>query len=78
MHRVMKFNQEVYLVLYVDTKTELRKKITSKKKKCKLINTAFRKTMENVRKHRDTEIATTEAKMNYLVLKPNYHKTNFF
>ena len=28
----MKFNQEVYLVLYVDTKTELRKKITSKKK----------------------------------------------
>ena len=28
--------------------------------------------MENVRKHRDTEIATTEAKMNYLVLKPNY------
>ena len=74
----MKFNQDVYLVLYIDTKTELRKKKNFKIKNFKLINTAFRKAMGNVRKHRDTEIVTTEAKMNYLMLKPNYHKTNFF
>ena len=41
----------------------------------KLINNAvFGKAMENVRKHRDIELATTEGKRNYLVLVPNYQK----
>ena len=39
----------------------------------KLINNAvFGKAMENVRKHRDIKLATTEGKRNYLVLVPNY------
>ena len=45
----------------------------------KLINNAvFGKTMENVRKHRDIKLVTTERRRNYLVLKPNYHTTKFF
>ena len=41
-------------------------------------NSVFRKTMENVRKHRDIKLVTTERRRNYLVLEPNYHTTKFF
>ena len=41
-------------------------------------NAVFRKTMENVRKHSDIKLVTTERRRNYLVLEPNYHTTNFF
>ena len=34
--------------------------------------------MENLRKHRDVELAVTEARKNYLVSEPNYHITIFF
>ena len=34
--------------------------------------------MENVRKHRNIKLITTERKRNYLVSEPNYHTTNFF
>ena len=34
--------------------------------------------MENVRKHRDIEIVTAEARRNYLVSKANNHTTKFF
>ena len=40
-------------------------------------NAGFRKTMENVRKHRDIKLATTN-KRNYLVSEPNYHTTKWF
>ena len=36
------------------------------------------KTMENVRKHRDIKLDTTERRRNYLVSEPNYHTTKFF
>ena len=41
-------------------------------------NAVFGKTMENVTKHRDTTIVTTERRRNYLVSEPNYHTTKFF
>ena len=41
-------------------------------------NAAFVETMENVRKHRDIRLVTTERRRNYLVLEPNYHTTKFF
>ena len=41
-------------------------------------NAIFEKTMENVRKHRDIKLVTTEVKKNYLVLELNYHTTNLF
>ena len=41
-------------------------------------NAVFGKTMENVRKHRDIKLVTTERRRNYLVSKPNYLTTKFF
>ena len=40
--------------------------------------TVFRKTMENVRKNRIMKLLTTERRINYLILEPNYHTTMFF
>ena len=41
-------------------------------------NVVFGKTMENMRKHRDIKLVTTERRKNYLVSEPNYHTTKFF
>ena len=41
-------------------------------------NSAFGKTMENVRKHRDIKLVTTNKRKNQLVLEPNYHTTKWF
>ena len=43
------------------------------KKIFKLMNHVFYgKTMENVRKHRDIKLVTTERRRNYLVSEPDY------
>ena len=34
--------------------------------------------MENVRKHRDIKLVTTEKRRNYLVSEPNYQSAKFF
>ena len=41
-------------------------------------NSVFGKTMENVRKHRDIKLVTTDKKRNQLVSEPNYHTTKWF
>ena len=41
-------------------------------------NAVFGKTMENVRKHRDIKLVTTERRRNYLVSEPNYQTKKFF
>ena len=41
-------------------------------------NVVFEETKENVRKHRNIRLATTERRRNYLVSGPNYHTTKFF
>ena len=41
-------------------------------------NAVFGKTMENVRKHRDNKLATTNKGRNRLVSEPNYHTTRWF
>ena len=38
----------------------------------------FAKTMENVRKHKNIKLVTTERRRNYLVSEPNYYTTKFF
>ena len=44
----------------------------------KLMNNAvFGKTMENIRKHRNIKLVTTDKKRNKLVSEPNYHAMNY-
>ena len=41
-------------------------------------NTFFGKTMENIRKHRDNKLVTTDQRRNQLASEPNYHRTKYF
>ena len=41
-------------------------------------NSVFEKAIENVRKHRDIKLLTTERRRNYLMSEPNYHTKKFF
>ena len=41
-------------------------------------NSVFGKTMENVRKHRDIELVTTDKRRNQLGSEPTYHTTKYF
>ena len=76
IHRVIEFNQEAWLKPYIDRNTELRKEAKNdfEKDPFKLMNNSvFGKTMENIRKHRDTKLVTTDKKRSKLVSEPNYH-----
>ena len=82
VHKVIKFNQNVWLKPYIDMNTDLRKKAKNYFEKYiffKLMNnTIFGKTMKNVRKHRNIKLVTTERRRKYLASEPNYHTTKFF
>ena len=41
-------------------------------------NAVFRKSIENVRTHKDIKLLTVEARRNYLVSEPNYHTAKVF
>ena len=73
VHRVIQFNQEAWLM-----NTELRKQAKNDFEKdfFKLMNNpVFGKAMENVRKHRDIKLVTTDKRRNQLLSEPNYHAT---
>ena len=74
VYRIIEFNQKELLKPYIDMNTELRKlaKDDFEKDLFKLMNNAvFGKTMENIRKHRDIKLVTTDKKRNKLVSEPN-------
>ena len=75
------FNQIAWLKPYIDINTGLRKEAKNEfeKDSFKLMNNSvFGKTIENVRKHRDINLVTTDEKRNNLVSVPNYHTTKCF
>ena len=81
VNRVIQFYQKAWLKPYMDMNTKLRKKTKNDFKKdfFKLMNNAvFGKTMENLRKHRDYKLVTTDERRNQLVSEPNYHLTKWF
>ena len=64
---------------YIDMNTELRKlaKNDFEKYLFKLMNNSvFGKTIENIRKHRDIKLVTTDKKRSKLASEPNYHTIN--
>ena len=78
---MVQFNQKSWLKPYIDMNTELRKQAKNDFEKdfFKLIdNSVFGKTMENVRKHRDIKLVTTDKRRSQLVSEPNYHTTKWF
>ena len=80
VHRIIEFNQEAWLKPYIDMNTELRKlaKDDFEKDLFKLMNNAvFGKPMENVRKHIDIKLLTTDKKGSKLVSEPNYHPISY-
>ena len=67
MHKVMQFNQKVWLKLYI-TNTKLRTKAKNEAFFKLMNNGVFRRTMGKVRKHRDIKLVIADKRRNYLVL----------
>ena len=78
LHRIIQFDQEAWLKLYIDMNTDLRKdaKNDFEKDFFKLMNNSvFGKTMENVRNHRDIKLVTSDKRRSILASEPNYHSS---
>ena len=75
IHRAIEFDQSPWLKTYIDFNTQLRTAATNDFEKdfFKLMNDlVFGKTMENIRKHRNIKLVTTEEKYLRMVMKPNF------
>ena len=75
IHQGIEFDQLPWLKTYIDFNTQLRTAATNDFEKdfFKLMNIpVFGKTMENIRKHRNIKLVTTEEKYLRTVMKPNF------
>ena len=80
VHRVIEFRQEAWLKPYIDLNSKLRKhaKNDFEKEFFKLMNnSAYGKTLENLRNHRDIRVVTTDKRRSILASEPNYHSTKY-
>ena len=81
IHRAIEFDQLPWLKTYIDFNTQLRRAATNDFEKdfFKLINNSvFGKTTENIRKHRNIKLVTTEEKYLHMVMKPNFESGVLF
>ena len=63
----------------MNTKLRAEAKNDFEKDFLKLMNNlVYRKTMENVKKHRDIKVVTTDKRRSRLVSEPNYHTRKYF
>ena len=75
IHRAIEFDQSPWLKTYIDFNTQLRTAAANHFEKdfFKLMNNSvFGKTMENIGKHRNIKLVTTEEKYLHTVMKPNF------
>ena len=75
IHRAIEFDHLQWLKTYIDFNAQLRAAATNDFEKdfFKLMNNSvFGKTMENIRKHRNIKLVTTEEKYLHTVIKPNF------
>ncbi|XP_073979977.1 uncharacterized protein [Rhodnius prolixus] len=75
VHGAIQFKQSPWLLPYIKLNTDMRKKAANnfEKNQYKLYNNAnFGKTMENVRKRMNFELANNEKRLSKLIAKPNF------
>ena len=75
IYRAIEFDQSPWLKTYIDFNTQLRMAATNDFEKdfFKLMNNSvFGKMVENIRKHRNIQLVTTEEKYLCTVMKPNF------
>ena len=78
VHGIICFNHAAWLKPYIDMNTKLRRQAKNdfEKDYFKLKNnSAFGKTMENIRKHRDIKLINNDKKRKVLASEPNCHAT---
>ena len=78
VHKVISFRHRAQLESYITLNTELRTKANNEFKKDyykRKNNSVYRKSMENIRKHRDIYLVINDKKRSKLVSETNYHAT---
>ena len=81
IHKFIEFKQRAWMKPYTDENTKLRSESKNDFEKylLKLMNNAvYGKTMENVRKHRDIKLVSTNRARKKLVSEHNYHTCKQF
>ena len=81
IHGAIEFKQSAWMKEYIDFNTKLRTGATSHFEKdfYKLMNNAvFGKTMENIRKHRNIKLITSQEAYLKAVMKPNFKSGTLF
>ena len=80
IHKIIQFDQEVWLKPYIDLNTRLRKDAKNDFEIYffkLMINALFGKTMQNKRKHRDLKLVTSDKRRSILASEPNYHTSKY-